>query len=218
MSLNKIRVLIADDHLLVRTGISSLLEDVPEIEIVGDAENANAAIQKCSELKPDVVLLDISMPDISGIETSKQIKQIYPSINVLILTMHENEEYIINSLKNGASGILHKNITKEELVTAIKTVARGKKYIGSSILQLVIDILLQKIDEENNLNLTDKVIITNREKQILQYIAGGLSNQEIAEKLSISPRTVDTHKTNLMQKLNLKTSVALTKYAMSADF
>ncbi len=217
MVLNKIKVLIVDDHLLVRTGINSLLEDVTEIEVVGDAENGTIAIEKCAQLKPDVVLMDISIPDISGIETTLRIKTNHPEINVLILTMHENEEYIFNSLKNGASGILHKNINKEELVAAIKTVAKGKKYIGNSILQLMIDVFLQKMDDENNLSPMEKVILTKREKQILQYVAEGLSNQEIAEKLEISTRTVDSHKTNLMQKLNLKSSAALTKYAMTAN-
>ncbi len=211
--MNKIRVLIADDHLLVRTGIKSLLNELPDIEIIGEAEDGTVAIKKADELLPDVILMDISMPTISGILATELIKQKHESINILILTMYENEEYLLSSLKKGASGVIHKNVSKEELIKAIKSVAAGKKYFGNSLTQVLIENLLQKLEESKQLPEKDTIILTKREKQVLGLIANGYSNQEIAEKLQISPRTVDTFKTNLMQKLNIKTTAALARYA-----
>lgn len=211
--MNKIRVLIADDHLLVRSGIKSLLNELPDIEIIGEAEDGTIAIKKADELLPDVILMDISMPTISGILATELIKQKHESINILILTMYENEEYMLSSLKKGASGVVHKNVSKEELIKAIKLVAAGKRYFGNSLTQVLIENLLQKLEESKQLSYRETVILTKREKQVLGLIANGYSNQEIAEKLEISPRTVDTFKTNLMQKLNIKTTAALARYA-----
>lgn len=211
--MKKVKIIIADDHLLVRTGIISLLKDVPDIETIGEAENGQVVIEKAKKLKPDVVLMDISMPKVSGIEATNQIKETNPAIQILILTMHDNEEYILSSLKQGASGILHKDTSKDELVTAIKTVASGKRYFGRSVSQIIVESLLQKVESSDLSQTQDKVFLTKREKEVLYLIANGLSNQEIAERLGISARTVDTHKTNLMQKLNIKTTAALARYA-----
>lgn len=216
--MKKIRVLIVDDHFLVRTGITSLLRDVPDIEIVGEAENGKIAVEQCKKIVPEVVLMDISMPDMSGIEATKSIKAENPSINILILTMHESEEYFYNTLKQGASGILNKNVGKDELINAIKSVSTGKRYIGNSVSELMIDTLMQKFEEECLSKQKEKVILTKREKDILYYIANGFSNQDIAEKLKISVRTVETHKSNLMQKLNLKSSAALSLYAFEKGY
>ncbi len=216
--MKKIRVLIVDDHFLVRTGITSLLRDVPDIEIVGEAENGKIAVEQCKKIVPEVVLMDISMPDMSGIEATKSIKAENPSINILILTMHESEEYFYNTLKQGASGILNKNVGKDELINAIKSVSTGKRYIGNSVSELMIDTLMQKFEEEFLSKQKEKVILTKREKDILYYIANGFSNQDIAEKLKISVRTVETHKSNLMQKLNLKSSAALSLYAFEKGY
>ncbi len=211
--MRKIKIIIADDHLLVRTGIISLLSDVKDIDTIGEAEDGQMVIEKAKKLKPDVVLMDISMPRVSGIEATRKIKEENPEIKILILTMHDNEEYIFSSLKQGASGILHKDTSKDELVSAIKAVAAGKKYYGRSVSQIIVENLLQKADDGTHLQTQDKVFLTKREKEVLYLIANGLSNQEIAERLKISARTVDTHKTNLMQKLNIKTTAALARYA-----
>lgn len=216
--MEKIRVFIVDDHFLVRTGIISLLRDVPEIEIVGEAENGKTAVERCKQIVPEVVLMDISMPDMSGIEATKYIKAENPAINILILTMHESEEYFYNTLKQGASGILNKNVSKDELITAIKSVSIGKRYIGNSISELMIDTLMQKFEEDFLSKQKEEVILTKREKDILYFIANGFSNQDIAEKLKISVRTVETHKSNLTQKLNLKSSAALSIYAFENGF
>ena len=213
-----IKVLIVDDHSLVRTGVISLLRDVSEIEIAGEAENGNEAIAKCLELKPDVVLMDISMPGLGGMDATEIIKKNWPSINVLMLTMYENEEYIFSSIRKGALGVLHKNVSKAELIKALKTVAEGKRYFGASLSQMMIESLLKKFQEDDTDKAKDKVIVTKREKEILHYVASGLSNQEIAEILEISSRTVDTHKTNLMQKLNLKSTAALARYAFENHY
>ncbi len=211
--MKNIRLLIVDDHLLVRTGIKGLLSNLNDIIIVGEAENGISAIEKVKELNPDVILMDISMPDISGIQATEIIKKHNHKVNVLILTMHENEEYTFLSLQKGASGVIHKNISKEELINAIKTVASGKKYFGSSLTQMLIESLLQKV-EDNKERLDKKnIILTKREKEVLGLIANGYSNQEIGLKLGISSRTVDTYKTNLMQKLNIKTTAALARFA-----
>jgi DNA-binding NarL/FixJ family response regulator len=216
--MEKIRVFIVDDHMLVRTGIISLLRDVPEIELVGEAENGADAVEQCKKILPEVILMDISMPDMSGIEATKIIKAENPAINILILTMHESEEYFYNSLKQGASGILNKNVSKDELITAIKSVSIGKRYIGNSISELMIDTLMQKFEEEFLSKQKEEVILTKREKDILFFIANGFSNQDIAEKLKLSVRTVETHKSNLMQKLNLKSSAALSLYAFEKGY
>ncbi|MDR3627514.1 MAG: response regulator transcription factor [Ignavibacteriaceae bacterium] len=216
--MKRIKILIVDDHFLVRTGIISLLRDVPEIEIIGEAENGKIAIEKCKQDMPDVVLMDISMPDMSGIEATKIIKTENSAINVLILTMHESEEYFYNTLKQGASGILNKNVSKDELVKAIVTVSIGKRYIGNSISEFMIDTLMQKFEEEFISKQKEEVILTKREKDILYFIANGFSNQDIADKLNISIRPVETHKSNLMQKLSLKSAAALSLYAFEKGY
>ena len=214
--MQKITVLIVDDHLLVRSGIRSLLKDIDEINVIDEAENGLEAIEKTVKLNPDVILMDISMPDMSGLDATAEIKKRSLPVNILILTMHENEEYIYSALKLGASGILHKNISKEELILAIKTVASGKRYFGLSISQIVIENLIKKFDE--SMDSKADTAFTKREKEVLHLIAEGHPNHEIAVSLGISSRTVDSHKTNLMQKLNIKSSAALTKYAIKNGF
>jgi len=214
----KIKVLIVDDHLLIRTGIKSLLKDSPLIHVIGEAENGNEAIEKFEKLRPDVVLMDISMPGISGIEATRIIKEKYSLAKILILTMYDSEEYILSSVKNGASGVLHKNVNKKDLIDAINTVAEGKKYFGQELTQLLIENLVSRYDGEISAQQKDKIFLTIREKEILYYIADGMSNMEIADKLKISPRTVDSHKTNIMQKYNIKTTGALARFAFENGF
>ncbi|MHB1688399.1 MAG: response regulator [Ignavibacteriaceae bacterium] len=216
--MNKIKILIVDDHLLIRTGVISLLKDSSSIEVIGEAENGKDAINKFEKLKPNVVLMDISMPDISGIEATKKIKEKHPLANILILTIFENEDYIFNAIKNGASGVLHKNIGKKELVEAIIAVSEGKKYFGQGLTQLLIENLMIKYEEENRNESQDKTFLTKREIQILCFIAEGLSAEDIGEKLKISTRTVETHKTNMMQKLNINSTAALALYAFESGY
>jgi two-component system, NarL family, response regulator NreC len=211
--MKRIKILIVDDYLLVRLGIICLLKDVNNLVIVGESEDGKTAVEKVKRLKPDVVLMNILKQGDSGIQTIIQIKEFNPLINILILTIHENKEYIFSLLKQGASGILYKDVGKDELIKAINKVAEGKKYFGNSISQIMIESLLQKTPDDKINDKRGKIFLTKREKEVLHLIANGLSNQEIAERLEISSRTVDTHKTNLMQKLNIKTTTALAKYA-----
>ncbi|HUX60503.1 MAG TPA: response regulator transcription factor [Ignavibacteriaceae bacterium] len=214
----KIKLLIVDDHLLIRIGVINLLKKNSNISIVGEAESGHEAISMFEKLKPNVVLMDISMPDISGIEATKRIKAKYPLANILILTIFENEDYVFNAIRNGASGVLHKNIGKKELVEAILTVAEGKKYFGQGLTQLLIENLMNKHEEEINPRLKEKTFLTQREIQILCSIAEGLSAESIGERLNISTRTVETHKTNMMQKLNINTTAALALYAFESGY
>ena len=214
----KVKLLIVDDHLLIRIGVINLLKKNTNISIVGEAESGHEAISMFEKLKPNVVLMDISMPDISGIEATKRIKAKYPLANILILTIFENEDYVFNAIRSGASGVLHKNIGKKELVEAILTVAEGKKYFGQGLTQLLIENLMSKHEEEINPKLKEKTFLTQREIQILCSIAEGLSAESIGEKLNISTRTVETHKTNMMQKLNINTTAALALYAFESGY
>lgn len=214
----KVKLLIVDDHLLIRIGVINLLRKNTNISIVGEAESGHEAISMFEKLKPNVVLMDISMPDISGIEATKRIKAKYPLANILILTIFENEDYVFNAIRNGASGVLHKNIGKKELVEAILTVAEGKKYFGQGLTQLLIENLMNKHEEEINPKLKEKTFLTKREIQILCSIAEGLSAESIGERLNISTRTVETHKTNMMQKLNINTTAALALYAFESGY
>jgi len=211
--MEKIKILIVDDHALVRAGIRSLLIDVPEIEVIDEAESGAEAKIKIAKQKPDLILLDISMPDINGLELAEYIKNNILGIKIIILTMHENEEYYLSAMEKGVSGMLFKSINKKELIQAIKTVADDKVYFDSVFSQKIKDSFQAKLIQESPANPKETVLLTRREREILKHVARGLSNLEIAEQLSISIRTVETHKTNLMQKLNIKTAHALYRFA-----
>lgn len=214
--MNPIKILLADDHALIRTGIRNLLEGNTEFQIIGEASDGEEALQKTKSLLPDVVIIDISMPKISGIEATKQIADRFPATKVLVLTMHENAEYVYQIFKAGAVGYLLKNAGKEELVDAIRAVSQGRKYIGRNVPELMISEYMKKAAERNGAK--EEAILTNRESEILELIAQGLNNQQIADRLFISPRTVDTHRTNIMQKLNVHDAVNLVRYALEHGF
>ncbi len=211
--MSKVKVLIADDHLLIRQGIKSLLQNVPAIKVIGETGNGKDVIHLYAKLKPDVILMDISMPDISGIEASRMIKEKYPKAKILVLTIYKNDDYVLSAVKNGASGVINKDVNKNILVEAILAIAAGKKYFAQELTQLLIENLISKNNDYNRDLLKEKVFLTNRENEILCFIAEGLSTSEIAAKLSLSIRTVETHRTNLMQKLKIKTSSGLARFA-----
>lgn len=207
----KIRILIADDHKILREGIRALLEDQTDIEVVGEAEDGHAALKMVCELAPDIVLLDIAMPLLNGLEVTRRIRRDCPHTRVLILTMHENEEYIRQALASGAMGFILKDAGADELVAAIRTVQRGEAVLSPAITRLVIEDYLrwgdlQPHDSSNGL--------TPREREILQLIAEGYSNKAIGEILCISVKTVQAHRTNLMAKLDLHDRSDLIKYAI----
>jgi two-component system response regulator NreC len=209
--LNRIRVLLADDHTILRDGIRSLLEDQEDIEVVGEAEDGQSAVRMTSQLKPDVVVMDIAMPILNGLEATRKIQRDLPRVRVLILTMHENEEYIRQVLAAGALGYVLKDAAARDLIGAIRTVYQGEAVLSPAITRLVIEDYLRwgdirPQDTSNGL--------TPREREVLQLIAEGYTNKSIAEILSISVKTVQTHRTNLMAKLDLHDRGELIKYAI----
>lgn len=212
--MDKIRVLLADDHTLIRTGIATLLQASKDIQIVGEAGDGDEAIRKTGELHPDVVVIDLSMPKLSGIEATKILRRKYPDTHVLVLTMHENEEYVFQILKSGASGYVLKSAGKEELSTAIRAAAKGEKFFSPRISQLMAEGYVRRVDQEAGGSTGQDVPLTRREREILALVVRGLTNQQIADHLYISPRTVDTHRTNLMQKLDIHDVANLVRYAM----
>ncbi len=209
--MEKIRLLLVDDHTILREGIRTLLESQPDFEVVGEAENGRAALALTRQLAPDIVLMDLAMPLLNGLEATEQIRRAYRCVRVLILTMHENEEYIRRALAAGASGYLLKDTSSTELFSAIRAVHQGESILSPAVTRLVIEDYLRWGDirpEESSNGLTQ------REREVLQLIAEGYTNKEIAEILCIALKTVQAHRANLMSKLDLHDKAELIKYAI----
>ena len=211
-TMNTVKILIADDHDLIHNGIINILRPIKRYRIIGKAVNGEDAIEKATQLNPDVILMDISMPVMNGIEATRIISGSMPGIKILALTQHEENEYVIQILKAGGSGYLLKNSSKKEFADAIESVLAGNKVFSDKISEQLINELLHPSEEEIT-NSNEDIPLTKREIEIIQKIADDMSNQEIADELHISLRTVETHRRNLMQKLNVNTVVALLKYA-----
>ncbi len=208
---SKIRIIIADDHTLLRNGICALLKDVPDMVIVGEANDGREAVHPTSQLKPDVVLMDIAMPLLNGLEATRQIKREHPETKVLVLTMYDNEEYFREMLEAGASGYIIKRAAATELVSAIQAVYNGEAILSPTITRLLLeDYLNHDLRHEKD----DPHALSSREREVLQLIAEGKTSREIADILSLSVKTVQSHRTNLMQKLDLHDSGELIKYAI----
>lgn len=208
----KIRIMLVDDHAVVRTGLRMMLEGESDIEIVGEAENATQVLNSISQAEPDVILMDIGLPDMSGIEATRQIKELSPETAVVALTIHEDEEYFFNMLDAGASGYVPKRAAPEELLTAIRVAAEGEVYLYPALAKLLVkDYLTQSNVPRNQARLDG---LTPREHEVLTLLADGASNPEIADQLSISPKTVARHRENIMAKLNLHSRAELVKYAI----
>lgn len=214
--MEKIRVFLADDHKLFRDGIRSLLSASNEFEIVGEASDGLQLVNNISKVDPDIIITDISMPGLNGIEAIKQILAEKKDLKVLILSMYDNEDYVLDSIRAGAKGYLPKDVPAEELCLALKTIAGGKEYFNSSISDIVVKSIVQQARVQSGRSVKLQSL-TDREMEIVKLIAEGLLSKEIADKLSISIHTVDTHKTNIMQKLKLKSSVDIVKYAIRHD-
>ncbi len=206
----KIKVLIADDHQLFREGISNLLFPIDTIEVIAQAENGVDAVNKVKHFKPDVVLLDIAMPEMNGIEACKKIKSIHPEIKIITVSMHSDKQYVKGVLEAGADGYLLKNCTLRQLTDAIQSVYDGKKYLSQDITEMVINGYLTPANtDENEFNQ-----LSEREKEIFILFAEGKSTKEISEKLFISVKTVGTHKQNILVKMEMKTNTDIVKYAL----
>ena len=206
------KVLLVEDHEIVRKGIKALLEGNPEFEITGESSNGNEALEMISNIIPDVVLMDMNMPVMNGLECTKLIKQHYPQIKVLILSMHDHENYLIDMLSAGADGYILKNSSKAELLFAIKKVALGGNYIGS---EFTINLLSKfKVNPNNIVPNGVKVELSEREKDVLFLIAEGHTNAEIAEKLFTSIRTIETRRKRLLEKTGTTNTATLIRFAV----
>ena len=213
----KIKIFLVDDHQIVRDGIKSLLQNAPEITISGEASSGKELLSCISSSDSDVILMDISIPDISGIELTKQIHKNFPDIKVLILSMYTQEDFIVNAIAAGAKGYLPKNTTRPELLKAINEIYEGNENYSDAISKIILENYIsnvRKTKEPEPEKEKEEDLLSSREKQILQMVVEGHSNQEIADKLFISIRTVESHKNHIMQKLGIKSIVELIKYAI----
>jgi len=207
-----IRLLLVDDHAVVRSGLKMLLANESNMEIVGEAANGAEAVARAGSVRPDVILMDIGLPDMTGIEAARAIKSLHPNVAIVALTIHEDEEYFFNMLDAGASGYVPKRAAPEELLTAIRTAAQGEVYLYPSLAKLLVkDYLSQDRVAENKAVLDE---LTSREQEVLTHLADGASNEQIAAALVISPKTVERHRENIMRKLNLHSRAELVRYAI----
>ena len=209
---DKQRIFIAEDQTIVRDGLRALLSSNPNFEVVGEAEDGREVIRNIEEYKPDLILMDLSMPRMNGMEAIKEVKKLLPDTKILVLTIHKTEEYILTVLKAGADGYLLKNDTQEELMTAIKSVLEGKSYLSPGVSQKVIEGYVEGSKTVKTKSSWDT--LTQREREILKLIAEGYKNREIADDLCISIKTVVKHRANLMEKLDLHNISALTTFAI----
>lgn len=210
------RILLVEDHTLLRAGLCALLEQDPGLEIVGESDNGRDALRSIAQLNPDLVLMDLSMPGINGIEAIANIKRRHPEIRVLVLTVHKAEEYIHESLRAGADGYILKDATHAELRLAIHSVLDGKTYLSPDISSKVISSFLGNNKPANFANNASSPweTLTHREREVLKLVAEGNTNRQIADYLCLSVKTVEKHRSNLMKKLDLHNASALTAYAL----
>lgn len=206
--MNTVKVILADDHVIVRNGIKILLESDGDIEVIGEASNGEEALKLAEDLQPDIMISDIKMPIMNGIEATSKLKSVAPNTKALILSMHEDEEYIIKSVESGASGYLLKDTTKEEFSKAIYAILEGQKYFSGDISNILVNNYLNMRDgaptfKSSPASDQHDYHITKREKQILKLVYEGHSNKSIAEELGKSVRTVETHRFNIMKKLEV---------------
>jgi two-component system response regulator NreC len=213
--LKTIRVLVVDDHTLVRQGIRALLQAEPDLEVVGEGSDGREAVQLARELMPDVIVMDLNLPVMDGMEATRRIKESAPQIQVLALTMHDSDEYFFRVLQAGASGYLLKRAASTELLMAVRAVARGEAFLYTSVAKKLMSDYLNRAQMSGETEAqTQYAGLTTREREVLTLIAEGLSNREIAERLVLSLSTVQTHYTHILEKLNLHKRVELIKYAI----
>ena len=212
MDSKSIRVLIADDHGVVRKGLRLQLEQYESVEVVGEAAHGREAVNMAELLDPDLVIMDIGMPNLNGIEATARIVKRNPKTGVIILTMHADEEYVLRALNAGAKGYLLKESADVDLLRAVQAVSEGKSFFSPSIAKMLLDDFVLQMKQRGLKDSYD--LLTDREKEIFQLLAEGKSNKDVATLLSLSPYTVETHRTNIMQKLDLHSSVDLVLYAV----
>lgn len=205
-----LRVLLADDHTLVRAGLRSLLQQMENVEVVAEAEDGRQVLAAVAEHRPDVVLMDISMSGMNGLEATLQLKRDRPEVRVIILSMHATEEYVLQALRAGASGYLLKDSAPLELALALQAVARGESYLSPPVSRQVVESYVQRTGREAQ----PLAALTPRQREILQLIAEGNSTKEIASRLALSVKTVETHRSQLMERLGIRDVAGLVRYAI----
>ncbi len=210
---SKNTVIIAEDHTILRAGLKALLSTNPTFEVIGEADNGRDAIRRVVELKPDLVIMDLSMPGMNGMDALKEIKNRMPEVKALVLTVHSEEEYVLSSLQAGANGYVLKDATQNELLVAAERVLAGKTYLSPDVTEKVVSSYLNT-NGSNQEPVTRWDTVTQRERQILKLIAEGHTNKSMSEYLCISVKTVEKHRANLMKKLDLHSVSALTTYAL----
>ena len=206
-----IRIIIADDHTIVRHGLTKLLQQEKDVEIVAQAQNGHSTLELARELSPDVIDMDVGMPDLNGIDATQQILRENPNIKVLALSMHSGRKFVVAMLKAGASGYLLKDCALEELTTALQTIMSGKVYLSPTITDIVVDSYVRQPSEPEQSAFS---VLSQREREVLQLMAEGNTTKQIALRLHISPKTVEGHRLRLMSKLNIDNVAQLTKYAI----
>ena len=209
--LKLIKILLVDDHAVVRMGLTMLLNSNPEMQVIGEASEGNEGIKKAMKLKPDVVVMDLSMPHgKDGLSATSELKKLMPDVNILILTMHDDEEYLFRAIQAGASGCILKSAPHDELMSAIESVSLGNAYLHPAATKRLMEEYLGSIKDSHD----TYHLLSDREKEVLTLVAKGYANKEIAEQLVISVKTVETHKGNLMEKLQMRTRPELVEYAV----
>ena len=210
--MKKLRILLADDHIVMRTGLRALLERQPNLEVVGETENGRETVALAASLRPDVVVMDVGMPVLNGIEATQTIVTQCPTIAVVILSMHADESYVMRALKAGARGYLLKDSAAEDLIGAIQATSQGKSFFSPKVSRILAEDYVRVLKQKGAVDTYD--LLTSREREILQLLAEGSANKEVATALNISPYTVETHRGHILQKLNLHNSAELVLYAV----
>jgi DNA-binding NarL/FixJ family response regulator len=205
------RILLADDHQITRSGLRALLEQQPDLAVVGEADNGRLAVRMAAELKPDVIVMDINMPELNGIEATRQIRTELPHTKIIALSMHSDKRYVAGMLKAGVSGYLLKNCAFDELVAAINSVIRHQSYLSPAIADTVMKDYTSILE---GLDLSPASQLSSREREVLQLIAEGSSTRDISERIHVSVKTVETHRQQIMRKLNVRSVAELTKFAL----
>ncbi len=210
--MKKLRILLADDHIVMRTGLRALLERQPNLEVVGESENGRETVALAASLRPDVVVMDVGMPVLNGIEATQTIVTQNPTVAVVILSMHADESYVMRALKAGARGYLLKDSAAADLIGAIQAISQGKSFFSPKVSRILAEDYVRVLKQKGAVDTYD--LLTSREREILQLLAEGKTNKEVATALNISPYTVETHRSHILQKLNLHNSAELVLYAV----
>jgi DNA-binding NarL/FixJ family response regulator len=208
----RVRILLGDDHTLVRQGFRKILEAQPDWEVVGEVSNGRDAVREAASVKPDVVVLDIGMPLLNGIEATRQIVRRSPHTQILILSMHSDEAYITQALKAGARGYLLKDSADTELIRGVAAVAAGKSFFSPAVAKVMLDDYVRHLAEKGIVDRLES--LSEREREVFQLVAEGHSNKEIADLLSVSPATIETHRAHILQKLDVHNTAELVLYAV----